>query len=718
MDSSFNIAQSDQTPPDEESLVALVTTRCKNAEPVLQELHRQWFVNIAMRRGQQYIQLQPGTGLIVNPSDQEDRVRIVVNKMSGIHQTRVAKLIKDMPKLECLPASSQDEDKDLARKGTKMLSWVWHQQKMVEKIIDAAEWAVDTGNGFFLVRWDAGLGTEIPTYRRHEGPITEDMGHRIDVEGYILDAAGQRIEDKITTGDVAIDFINPFCVINDGAHTNIQDSDFIIVRQAMSLKDIRMRWPERGHLVSAESDLNTRAYYQRRLMALTGNQATYFTPESKQFEEMSTVDMMWERASDRYPKGRRIVTANGVLLEAGDMPYAHGLYPLIKISDLRVSGSFWDVGMMELCVPLQKGCNRVWSQIIENGNALGNVKAWTNKGHGLSKEAYDDTGYEILELNQGFSINQLQPASLPAHVINQLEWYDRAFEDVTGQHEVSNARVPAGVRSGRAVLALQEQDDTRLAPTKMRLYRAIEEIGYQVLQLYAEYQTEDREYQLIGSSSNEEINEFRITPAEIKSMKKDVRVQSENVIAAHKRLQQDQIVDLYTQGLFGPQPEPAVRKKVLELLEFGNVAEIFDEVDMDTTQARRENQQFINREGLQSLPNPEYDPEAPPNNSPEFVLSVPAYDFEDHEAHIRQHNKFRKSPRYRQLSDAMRKGIDLHVKAHEMFLARKGSVPEPKPPGKSGPPPNPAIPSGAGASGPGGPQPRVPLTPSGNATVQ
>ena len=715
----FSLFQKNKDSLDEDQLIGLVQNRTKNAETTLQDLHRQWFVNIAMRRGHQYVQANAATGVLINPPDQDNRVRLVINKMSGIHQTRVSRLIKDMPKLEVIPASSQDEDKDLARKGTKLLSWLWHNERMVEKLISTSEWMVDTGNCFLYLYWDTDKGTEIETYKRHDGPIEEGLPYDVDEEGFILDAEGGRVPDGVRVGDVAVDIFDPFCIINDGISTDLQDSQWIVIRRAMGLKDIRQRWPERGGEVKSQGDLVQRAYYQRQLMNLGGAPGTYFGTDNRQYEDMAIVDMMFERRSDEFPEGRRVITANGVMLEAGNMPFKHGKYPLIKCSDLDVSGAFWSMGTMELCVPIQKGYNRVWSQIVENGNNLGNVKVWAHKGHGLTREAYDDSGDEFLEVNQGFNVNQLQPAELPAYVVNQLQWYDKAFEDVTGQHEVTNAKVPAGIKSGRAIIALQEQDDTRLAPTKMRFYRAIEEIGYQALQLYAEFQTEDREYRITGTSTAD-IDEFTISAEEIRSMKKDVRVQTENIIAAHKRLQQEQIADYWEQGLFGQKDNPDVRKKVLSLLEFGNVAELFDEVDLDESQARKENQQFINKKGLQRLPNPDINPASPPGTNPELVFSIPAFDFEDHETHIRVHNRLRKSPRYRQMSAEMRKGLDLHVKMHSIFLGQ--SAPQPQPAGGPTPSPSPAIRPGAAAPGvrppplrmaPVGPPPPVPPPPVG-----
>jgi hypothetical protein len=293
--------------------------------------------------------------------------------------------------------------------------------------------------------------------------------------------------------------------------------------------------------------------------------------------------------------------------------------------------------------------------------------------------------------------------------VNQLSWYDKAFEDVSGQHEMKNA-VDLGIKSGKALLVLQEQDDTRLAPTKMRFHRAMEELGYMALQLYAEFQDEDREYQLTGDSGYN-IDEFTVSKNEIQSMKKDVRVQGENIIGAHKRLQQENVLEMYEKGLFGEQKDNKTRKKVLQLLEFGNIADLFDEQNLDESQARKENQQFINGEELIEIPNP-----AGPTMSGEMnVLSLPAYDFEDHQIHINTHNALRKSPRYRQMNEKLKKGIDTHVKIHENFLnPPPKAAPTPQPPKL----PTPAPIVGAGTLGPKVPAPALAASPPPPMPVQ
>lgn len=668
---------------DEESIVAELDKRVKNAEPSLEAFHREWFAAIAMRRGQQWIQVSHGAKSIFNPPEDPDRVRITINKLLGIHQTRLAKLIKDTPRPENVPASNSDEDKDLARKGSKLCMWVYQNNRMREKLKSLASWAIDCGSAFLFVYWDPEMGPKMPVYKRHQGPITGKEGYQIDSDGYVLDQSGQRITELISQGDVRIDVVSPFDVINDQVHDTVEDGDWLIMQRAMSLSDIRLKWPETGKDVKSEKDISDKVYYQRKLMGLGGNDNNWLSPEPSRDCKMATVKYCFERKTDKYPEGRYIVTANGKLLESGSLKehFEHEECPVIKFDDIEVSGSFWGLSTITNCSPVQKGYNRTWSQILENANNMGNIKVATTKGHELSPESYDDTGYEILEIAPGADVHQLQPAELPGYVVNQLMWYDKAFEDVSGMHEVSQGRVPEGVKSGNAIMALQEQDETRLAPTKLGFYRVLEKAFSQALKLYEQFQLEDRTVRILGDGYGD-MDEVKISRDEIQSMNKDVRIVAESLIGSKKELQREQIMDLWKGGLFGDPNKPEVRKLVASVMEFGNLSEMFEEESIDIRNAREENEKFVQQKELER----KADPDIPGR----YVFTLPTYDSDDHETHYRIVNQLRKSPRYRKMPPDQRRGIDLHAQEH---LSRMNPIP--LPPG-GGPPPGVPPPPGPG----------------------
>jgi len=643
---------------DELEIISDIEKKIKNAEPLLESFHQQWLMNIAMRKGLQWAQYNRITKKInYNPSS-EGRVRMVINKMLGIHQTRLSKIIKDIPRLECVPASPQEEDKDLARKGTKLLDWVWQNEKMPEKIVKLEGWNVDCGTIFLMPRWDINKGPEIPVYKRHEGPINGDEPYHIDEEGYIIDDTGERIMETMSIGDVAIDIVVPFDVVNDGMASDIESSRWVIIQQSMTLDEIQMRWPEKGEEVKEEKDLKTRATYQRKLQAMVGVTNEYFSPEYKSEEKLATLKTLFEKSSKKYPKGRMVIYANGVLLESGPMPYDKDDIPLVQFKDIDISGCFWGMGSMENATPIQKGYNKSFSQLMENANAMGNTKLMAPKGHGMTKTSYDDTGNEIVEFNSGFEPHQLQPAEVPSYVINLIHLFDNAFEDVSGMHEVSNAQVPSGIKSGKAIMALQEQDDTRLAPNKMSLFRGLERLGIKILKLYELYQSEERTLQITGDSVLD-IEQVKISEQEIKSLNKDVRIQSENIIASNKRVQQEVIMDIYDRGILGKKDDPKTNKILLQLLEFGNISELYEDENQSSAQARIENKLLTEFLNLKPLVDPE---------TGMTIYSIDALYFEDHQAHLDEHNKLRRSPRYRSFSDTQRQSIDYHAKMHENFM--------------------------------------------------
>jgi len=674
----LNIITSNQSANiNEEGLIADIQKKIKSADPVLQAFHSQWFQNIAMRRGLQNVQITSGQSnkVVLNPPEVKGRVRITINRMKAIHQTRLAKMVTDMPKMEVMPASDQEEDKELARKGTKILAYKWQDERMVEKITDECSWMIDCGSSFFHVYWDPTKGPKVPIYKRFEGKEINPEIDRVDSDGFVLDETGQRRIVEESIGDVAIDVVPPFDIVNDQTSPTVEDSGWIIIRKCMRVKDIKMMWPITGKDVVAEKDTSQRAYFQRRLMSMVGGVSEAYATEAMTDEEMATIIYFYEKKCPDFPEGKFLIICGSIVLESTTMPFNDGVtFPIIKTDDTFVSGAFWGNGTNDDLIPIQKGYNRTISQIAENANNHGNTKLLVPRGANLDPDAYDDSGTECIEFNSGFQPTQMQPASLPGHMTALLNFYDKAFEDVSGQHEVTRGEAPSGVKSGRAIIALQEKDDTQMAPTKIKYFRQLERLGVLILRLYEQHQNEDRTYRLIGENLND-IETFKISKAESISMNKDVRVQTENIIASHKRVMQENAMEMFGEGLFGDQADPETRKRVLKIMEFGNINEIFSAYNQDSLNARTENENFC-------LWTPDVLIQKQDEKTGVSIWTQEAFVFDDHIVHLNEHNRFRKSPRYHSFTQLQRRGIDNHCEQHEVFL--KGPTPQEAPPAQTG----------------------------------
>ena len=87
------------------------------------------------------------------------------------------------------------------------------------------------------------------------------------------------------------------------------------------------------------------------------------------------------------------------------------------------------------------------------------------------------------------------------------------------------------------------------------------------------------------------------------------------------------------------------RYKIMKMLELGYTDQLYDDYSLYVNQAQQENKLF--QEGKPST----------------------VRDFQEHNIHIREHNRFRNTSKYDDLPEVMQKYVDNHVFQHMKFLA-------------------------------------------------
>ena len=190
------------------------------------------------------------------------------------------------------------------------------------------------------------------------------------------------------------------------------------------------------------------------------------------------------------------------------------------------------------------------------------------------------------------------------------------------------------MRSGVAIAHLQGQDDLRMNPTVQEYERAVERLETFKLGLARQFYAEPRVARIVGEDGAVDV--FTFTSEDIPA-DADVRVQSGSTLPPSRLARQDFILQLWQLKIV---QDP---KTVLRLLEFGNINGIYDDENLDTGQAHRENE---------ALQNGEF------HN---------AEDFENHDIHVFEHNRFRKTPEFEQLDENIQQMFREHVAQHEQF---------------------------------------------------
>lgn len=593
-----------------------------------------WHLNYAYYFGEQW--LFWNRGRLDRPRLDPHRVTITDNRIIGIVRTALAKLTKEKPAWQVIPTTAEDADLLASMMGEKVLAYLWRHLHMRNHLEDALLWSQITGAGLWKVTWDSAKGQQVAILADGDGkPVMHaETGapmrpHEVvDEEGKLPEGLQSKV---IATGDVHIETVAPFEFLADPIGKRLEDCEWCIQENVKSPEYVKQHY---GVELEPDTDIAPGPTEARMFPSYQmGGTSNYKGVKLNEY---------WCKPNSTHLEGRRAVWSKGRMLYEGPNPYEH--LPYVMFVGIPVPGRFWPTSVVEQSRGPQTELNKSRSQVIESAQRTGNPALLACKQakveySGVPGERidYDDTVPNAVP-------SYLQPPAMPAYVLQQQEKIEQSMQDISGQHEVSGAQVPAGVTAASAINLLQEADDTRLGPA---IYAMEEQLGYAgsaLLKLVAKYWTDERTIMIVGENSSLDAVLFR---GALLRGNTHVEVQAGSQFPKSKAAKQaaiQEMLQLYFQYQ-GQQPmNRRMLAKVMRDLEAGGLEKLFGDIGVDESQINRENQQIAH-----AVP-----------------LGINAFD--DHQAHIEGHGEFQKGPTYLQLDPQVRQAMELHVNEHRRQL--------------------------------------------------
>jgi len=190
---------------------------------------------------------------------------------------------------------------------------------------------------------------------------------------------------------------------------------------------------------------------------------------------------------------------------------------------------------------------------------------------------------------------------------------------------------------------LQEQDDTKLGPSIANFIACKQAYMRYLLKMVQKKYDIERTVRIAGD--NRKVETMHFVGSDLTSI--DVRVNESTMYQTSKSAMQDYVIKMVQYGLLVPTNERD-RQLIMKVLEFGIVDDVYSEFEQDSAQAQSENDRF--QQG---------------DTTPDVR------DFYNHDAHVKEHNKLRKSETYMQLPDEIKAAIDYHVQQHmDLYLQK------------------------------------------------
>ncbi len=623
--------------------------RCRT---VRQQMERQWYINMAFYIGKQNVAVIPvssassaatGVRLYIPPAPYY-RARPVINRVRPIIRTELAKLTAQKPTATVVPATGEDRDLSAAQAGEQIFDAVYREKKIKSIFKQTMLWALTCGNGFMKTYWD-------PTK---------------------IDKAGN-------PGDFCYENITPFhFFVPDMMAQDIEDQPYIIHIQTKSPEWVKMNYP---NVKCAPNVMEANDILNDSFLNLVG--AADFRKNAILCYEV------WVKPGqlEFLPNGGMYTIIGDSIVQFVECnPNIQQQYPFIKFGHIP-TGRFYDDSIILDLIPIQREYNRTRGQMIEAKNRMSHPQLMAAEGSIDATKITTEPG-QVIQYKLGFPEPQPLPLqNLPAYVVQEVERLLMDFEDISGQHQVSKGQVPPGVTAATAISFLQEQDESMLSTTFSSIEEGFEKIGYQTLCYVKQYWDTPRTVKVVGRDNQFSVLSFQGSDLRDNT---DIRIEAGSALPTSKSAKQALLMDLMSQGFIPPE-------KGLELMDVGGVQRLYEEVQIDSAQASRENmkmstvteqdmtaylQTFMGQDPATGQPMM-----VDPNTGQPLVddmgmtmpppLIVPANTYDNHQIHIQVHNNYRKGQEYEQLPQRIKELFEEHVNQHMMAMGLVPGVPTP-----------------------------------------
>lgn len=480
--------------------------------------------------------------------------RIHVNKILPTVQNRLAKLCKSPPKYDVLPENTDSENKDAARLSLQVLNYKWEQLNMKLKRQNLLMCAMQAGHAWVKVFWDPTKGRLITD------PMTGELMFEGDVDSVVKTGFGV--------------FSDPLAQTDDEAKWHTEANIRRLTYFCETYK--------RGYMVKAEDCWLTSLTYETQLQNMTSSPSS---GDTRSVQNSAIEFTYYEKPSAKHPKGRMIVTANGILLENKELPV--GLIPLVKYDDIIIGGKFYPEAVITHLRPVQDARNELLRKRQQWIRRLLAGKIIAPRGSGLTEESLRNDSGEVVYYDakpQAPVPQAMDMPNIPAYAYQEEESQDKDFDEISGISQPSKGQQPSAQTPAIGMQMLIEADDTRIGIEVEQHEIADAKVGKLILLHIEEGYKTSRLLKTSGEGLEYAVRSFK---GEDLKGNTDVIVIRGSTLPGSKTLNQQKIINAWSQGLLGNPADPVVRQQVFSQLEFGFTAESYEELALTQQQIKR-----------------------------------------------------------------------------------------------------------------------------------
>ena len=334
----------------------------------------------------------------------------------------------------------------------------------------------------------------------------------------------------------------PLYCYPDPECTNINDSVSQAFFKASPVPTDRLKakYPRRAHLIKSDvsSDKLFRDKYEMTRQYLTENQSLtqqmpeltydadtvndYSIKKTMLFEcflkpddivehsEMSESGEKVYKLSKKYPKGRYVCIANGMILHDSELPFDDILIPFHKYVNYLDPRKFWGISEVEQLASPQIILNKILSYTIDVLLYTSNPIWIVDHSADVDTDNLNNIPGTIVEKSPGAEVRRENGPPLNPGFTQILDRIINWFNDVSGTSDFSRGEAPGGVTAASAIEQLISASRTRIRQRMRNLDCYLKDAGRQWLNRVLQYYTAPRVYRLTNKDGSQYFMKFHI----------------------------------------------------------------------------------------------------------------------------------------------------------------------------------------------------------------
>lgn len=264
--------------------------------------------------------------------------------------------------------------------------------------------------------------------------------------------------------------------------------------------------------------------------------------------------------------------------------YNHGQYPFVFDVLFVEEGTPCGFGYIDVMKDVQMYIDKLNQIIIKNALQAGKRRFFISDNTGINEEEFADWSKEFVHVAGNIderNLKEITVSQLDSGIVSVLNQKIDELKETSGNRDVSQGGVSAGVTAASAIAALQEAGNKLSRDMIKSSYRAFKKINYLVIELIFQFYDSGRSFRICSSEGEMDFVDFDKSSLGIDYSGKqtvfDIVVTSQKSSPFSKTAQNELAKELYSAGLFNPASvQPALI--CLEMMDFEGKSNVISKV--------------------------------------------------------------------------------------------------------------------------------------------